>query len=70
MRDSVASVDALMIGGWTLNVHHVYDSNSNMLFLGDGGQRNGYQLGTPVNFNGSVLITSQDGGEVYVVQSF
>ena len=63
--DSVASADAFIIGGWTLNVHHVYDSNSDTLFLGDGGQRNGYQLGTPVSFNSSVLITSEDGSEVY-----
>jgi hypothetical protein len=35
---------AAMIGGWTLSVHHAYDVGTNTLFLGDGTQRNGYQL--------------------------
>jgi RHS repeat-associated protein len=64
--NSVASADAFMIGGWTLTVHHAYDTNTNTLFLGDGTQRNGYQLGTPVSFNGDLLLTSEDGSEVYV----
>lgn len=62
----VASADAVMIGGWTLSVHHAYDPASNTLFLGDGRQRNGYQLGTPVSFNTNLLLTSEDGSEVYV----
>ena len=49
----------------TLNIHHAYDSVSNTLFLGDGSQRNAYQLGAPVSFNGSLLLTSKDGTEVY-----
>jgi len=64
--DPVASADAAMIGGWTLSVHHAYDPSTNTLFLGDGGQRNGYQLGAPVSFNGNLLLTSEDGSEVYV----
>jgi RHS repeat-associated protein len=64
--DSVASADALMIGGWTLNVHHAYDFNSNTLFLGDGRLRNGYQLGALVMFNNNALFTSENGSEVYV----
>jgi RHS repeat-associated protein len=64
--DPVASADAAMIGGWTLSVHHVYDAATNTLFLGDGSQRSGYQVGTPVSFNGNNLITSEDGSEVYV----
>jgi len=64
--DSLAIALAAMFGGWTLNVQHAYDPTSNTLFLGDGTQRNGYELGTPVSFNGNLLITSQDGGEVYV----
>jgi RHS repeat-associated protein len=64
--NSVAAADAFMIGGWTLSAHHAYDPGTNTLFLGDGTQRNGYQLGTPVSFNGSNLITSEDGSEVYV----
>jgi RHS repeat-associated protein len=67
--DSAASADAAMIGGWTLSVHHAYDPNTNTLFLGNGQQRNGYQLGTPVSFNGDLLLTSEDGSEVYVFSS-
>jgi len=64
--NSVANADTLMIGGWTLSVHHAYDAGSDTLFLGDGTQRNAYQLGTPVSFGGNTLITSDDGSEVYV----
>jgi RHS repeat-associated protein len=64
--NSVPSADAFMIGGWTLSVHHAYDRTSNTLFLGDGSQRNGYRLGTPLSFNGKNLLTSEDGSEVYV----
>ena len=67
--NSVASPDASMIGGWTLSVHHEYDANTSTLFLGDGLQRNGYQLGSPVSFNGNLLLTSEDGSEVYVFSS-
>lgn len=66
---TIASNDALMIGGWTISVHHAYDSISNTLFLGDGGQRNGYQLGTPVTYLGNTLVTSENGSEVYVFSS-
>jgi RHS repeat-associated protein len=64
--NSVASADALPLGGWTLSVHHAYDPGTNTLFFGDGQQRNGYQLGTPVSFNQNILLTSEDGSEVYV----
>jgi RHS repeat-associated protein len=67
--DPVASADAAMIGGWTLSVHHAYDPATNTLFLGDGSQRNGYQLGTPVIVNSNFLRTSEDGSEVYVFTS-
>jgi RHS repeat-associated protein len=67
--NTIASADAAMISGWTLSVHHTYDPGTNTLFLGDGTQRNGYQLGTPVSFNGNLLVTSQDGREVYVFTS-
>jgi RHS repeat-associated protein len=63
---SVASAYASMIGGWTLSVHHAYDRSSGTLLLGDGSQRNAYQLGAPVVFNGNALVTSEDGSEVYV----
>lgn len=64
--NSVASADAAMIGGWTLSVHHAYDPNTHTLFVGDGTERKGYELGNPVRFNGHLLITSEDGSEVYV----
>jgi RHS repeat-associated protein len=64
--NAVASADAAMLGGWTLNVHHAYDPASNTLFLGDGSQRSAWQLGTPVAYNGNKLLTSGDGTEVYV----
>jgi YD repeat-containing protein len=64
--DSAAASDAFMIGGWTLNVHHGYDVATNTLFLGNGTQRNGYQLGALVMFNNNALFTSANGDEVYV----
>ena len=63
---SAASAYASTVGGWTLSVHHAYDAFSNALLLGDGGKRNGYQLGGLVLFNNNILITSEDGSEVYV----
>ena len=65
--NTIASNDARMIGGWTLNVHHIYDHASETLFMGNGGQRSMWQLGAPVSFNGNYLLTSDDGSEVYVV---
>ena len=68
-KDPVATADALKLGGWTLSVHHAYDPATNTLFLGDGSQRSGYELGTPVSLDGNLLITSEDGSEVYVFNS-
>jgi len=67
--NSVATADTLSLGGWTLNVHHAYDPSSNTLFLGDGRQRSSWQFGSPVTLNGNTLLTSKDGGEVYVFSS-
>ena len=67
--NGVASADALSLGGWTLNVHHVYDPGSNALFLGDGSQRSAWQFGASVTFNGNTLITPEDGSEIYVFSS-
>jgi RHS repeat-associated protein len=64
--DGIATADAAMMGGWTLNVHHAYDSSTNTLFLGDGGQRSAWQLAGSSTYNGNYLVTSQDGSEVYV----
>ncbi|MBI4586444.1 MAG: PKD domain-containing protein [Planctomycetes bacterium] len=36
------------LGGWTLNVHHAYDPNPRVLFLGDGRQRSSEALGRTV----------------------
>jgi RHS repeat-associated protein len=64
--NSIATKDAGMIGGWTLNVHHAYDSGSNVLFMGDGKQRSAWQLAGSMTYNGNYLVTSQDGSEVYI----
>ena len=68
-KDPIATADASMLGGWTFNVHHAFDSSANTLFLGDGSERSGYELGTPVSLNGNSLVTSEDGSEVYVFSS-
>jgi RHS repeat-associated protein len=61
----VAGTDAIMLGGWLLNVHHAYDPASNTLYLGNGQQRNAWRLGAPFIVNGDYLIAAQDGLEVY-----
>src|SRR5262249_38724595 len=66
LGDPVATGDAAMIGGWTLNVHHAYNPDTNILFLGDGGQRNAYQLGIPPSLSGQRLLAAADGSEIYV----
>lgn len=33
------------LGGWTMNVHHVYDPGARILYLGDGTQRNATNVG-------------------------
>jgi RHS repeat-associated protein len=43
------------IGGWTLNVHHTYDVNSRLLYLGEGSQRG-------VNAINNVIATVAGGG--------
>ena len=63
--NGTAGADALMIGGWTLSVHHAYDVATNTLYLGDGSRRAGYEIGNPLFNNGNLLITSPDGGEMY-----
>ena len=39
----------LGLGGWSLNVHHVYDSKSKILYLGDGQRRSTESLGGVIN---------------------
>jgi RHS repeat-associated protein len=63
---SAASPDVLANGGWTFNVHHVYDPTSQRLYLGNGEQRSHWQLGTVQTLNGNPIIAARDGSEVYV----
>ena len=65
LGNAIAAADASMLGGWTLSIHHAYDPGSDTLFMGDGTQRSGVRLGTPLSFNGNLLVTSEDGAEVY-----
>jgi RHS repeat-associated protein len=65
--NGVVAIAASLIGGWTFDVVHAYDASSNTLFLGDGSLRNGQELGAPVSVGGNLLLTSEDGGTVYVV---
>lgn len=54
------------LGGWTLDVHHHYDSQSNTLFMGNGALRSAASLGvvTPSAASG-FLIASEEGHFVY-----
>jgi RHS repeat-associated protein len=57
------------VGGWSFNVHHTYDPATNTLYFGDGRQRNGFEIGSPLVSNGNTLIMSEDGSEVYAFSS-
>jgi RHS repeat-associated protein len=60
------TAQARMLGGWTLNVHHLYDPTLGRLYLGAGDVRSGWQLAAPPLSGTNVLVTSADGSEVYV----
>jgi RHS repeat-associated protein len=62
----VATTDSHSLGGWTLSMHHVLDVGSGTLFLGGGTQRSSWQMGSPVTLNGNILLTSENGDEIYV----
>ncbi|MBE9561305.1 MAG: hypothetical protein IMF12_00395, partial [Proteobacteria bacterium] len=49
------------LGEWTIDVHHAYDPNAEILYFGNGGQR---QV-IPIKQDGKILIASEDGGLVY-----
>lgn len=74
---SVAVSHAEEFGGWTLNVHHVYDPDGSGLFLGDGGHRDAEELGSVIQMNstqtgfsvGDYIIAAEDGSEIYVFDS-
>jgi len=53
---------AFGLGGWTLDIHHTYDPNDQVLYRGDGKQRRVLQ---PSNEEGKILIASKDGGLAY-----
>src|SRR5262249_53537415 len=55
---------AQSLGGWTMHVHHAYDPEGRVLYLGDGGRRSAHTLGqviTTVAGNGLPGL-SGDGG--------
>lgn len=49
------------LGYWTLDIHHAYDPNDEVLYRGDGGQRRV----SPLKQNGKLYIASEDGGVIY-----
>ena len=55
------------LGGWSVDIHHLYDANQNALYLGNGERRDAVALGT-VNrqSDGGFLIGSEDAIEIYV----
>jgi YD repeat-containing protein len=62
------------LGGWTVNVHHLYDPSTGELFLGNGRWRSAKDLGTAKQLEtalpgfslGDFIIPAEDGSEVYV----
>jgi RHS repeat-associated protein len=80
--DTVATQDAMSLGGWTLNVHHAfqpavqqycagggctpYAVTPKALFLGDGRTRTDAKVQGPVLLNSEIYLTSEDGSEVYI----
>jgi RHS repeat-associated protein len=64
--DPASTAYAKMLGGWTLNIHHFYDGK---LFLGDGQMRSEWQLSPPTANGSNLLVTSEDGTEIYVFDS-
>lgn len=66
---ALAAAYSRMLGGWTLNVFHAYDTTTRRLLLGDGDARSAWRLVAPLTVNGNLLVTSEDGSEVYVFDS-
>jgi RHS repeat-associated protein len=80
--DPVAIRDAISLGGWTLNVHHVlepllmvycaggsctpYSLVPKALFLGDGRVRTSAEVQAPLVVGSNLQLTSEDGSEIYV----
>ena len=53
------------LGGWSYNVHHFFDVNDRILYLGSGGQRSGHELGVVQELGEEILIASENGIAVY-----
>lgn len=78
----VAITDAQALGGWTLSPHHVMDPNfqnwcpggsctpgtevPKAFFLGNGSMRAAANVQSPVPYEGSLALASEDGKEIYV----
>lgn len=75
--NSLAISYAKSLGGWSVNVHHSYDTEGGGLFLGDGTHRSADDLGSVLQVNsaltgfsiGEYIIAAEDGDEVYVFDS-
>ena len=75
--NSLAVSYAKSLGGWSVNVHHSYDTDGGGLFLGDGTHRSEDDLGSVFQVNsaltgfsiGEYIIAAEDGNEVYVFDS-
>lgn len=65
--NSLIVTRARELGGWFLDIQHVYDPSANVLYLGNGEQRDAIALGTVKSQNdGGFLISSVNASEVYV----
>jgi RHS repeat-associated protein len=64
---SPAGAVAVINGGWTPNINHVYDPLVQKLYLGDGSQRSRWQIGNPVTVNPGTITVAQinSGGTGY-----
>ena len=83
--DLVAVKDALSLGAWTLDVHHVfepllmvycaggsctpYSIVPKALYLGDGTVRTSAEVQAPLVVGSNFDLTSEDGSEIYVFDS-
>ena len=54
------------MGGWTLDVFHIYDPSTGFLYPGDGIRRDVMSEGGPHERKSELLIASRNGTEVYV----
>ena len=57
------------LGGWTLNVNHVWDPVAKVLYLGDGTKRSGGTVNPVPTSDGGFLIPSATGSLIYQFDS-